>query len=272
MLSKIFFSLIVLLYSFSCIAQKNITGLINAEKAFAKYALDSNTRDAFVKFLDTNCVVFNNGNAINGYQLWMGREKRPQKLIWEPEFAAISSSNDYGVTTGPWEFKQTLTDTAIARGNFTSIWYYHSKSEWKNILDLGIGYNQKHNVVETVHSIELKGRMQDDGNIALQDNNFVTEYKTKGRLAYKSIAAKNCWFNTNGYLPVSGINAIDEAIKVIPDGIEFSPLGLGISKNRDFGYVYGTVTLNNKKDNYLRVWIKEDGKWKLLLQTLGIGE
>lgn len=262
-------AVIVFLLPLLASAQKNIEGLINAEKAFAKYAFDSNTRDAFVKFLDTNCVVFNNGNAINGYQLWKGREKRTAKLIWEPEFAAISSSNDYGVTTGPWAFKQTINDTVTARGNFTSIWHYVN-GEWKNVLDLGVGYNTKHPVVEKIQSVEIKKPLFTDGNVTEKENAFITAYKNAGTSAYKNVASVNCWFNTAGQLPVNGINAIDDALKNMPGGIEFMPAGFGVSANGDFGYVYGAVIINNKQDNYLRVWIKESGVWKLLLQTLGL--
>lgn len=260
---------ISLLLSFAASSQKNTEGLINAEKSFAQYALDSNTRDAFVKYLDTGCVVFNAGKTINGYQLWKSRAVRPEKLVWEPEFAAISSSGDYGVTTGPWEFKVTLADTAVARGNFTSIWHYKN-GEWKNVLDMGIGYSLKHPKVEKVQSIDIKKPLFTDGNVVEKENVFIAEYKNTGNKAFKNAAAVNCWFNTAGYLPVNGINAIEDALNTIPEGIVFMPTGFGVSANGDFGYVYGTVSINNKQEHYLRVWVKESGEWKLLLQTLGL--
>lgn len=251
--------------------QKNITGLINAEKAFAQYALDSNTRDAFIKFLDTNGLVFNEGKPINGYQLWKGREKRNSKLLWGPEFATIASSNDYGVTTGPWEFKANLKDTVLARGNFTSIWHYNSKGEWKNVLDMGINYSDKRNSVTDIQSIEIKAGKKEGANVASVEKSFIADYKLKGKNAYKTIVSSGIWFNTEGHLPINGINSLEEALTMIPDGIEFIPLGFGLSYSMDFGYVYGTAKLNNKEQNYLRVWVKEDGAWKLLLQVLGLG-
>lgn len=268
--NKIFLG-VVLLLSVSARAQENITGLINAEKSFAKYAADFNTRDAFVKYLDTSCVVFNAGKIINGYTLWKGRGVRPEKLVWGPEFAAISSSNDYGVTTGPWEYKKTLADTALARGNFTSIWHYVN-GEWKNALDLGVGYNSPHPpLAEKVQTIEIKKPVSTEGNVVEKENAFIAAYKNSGKTAYKNAVVVNCWFNTEGQLPVNGMNAIEEALKNIPEGIEFTPVGFGTSVNGDFGYVYGTLSYNNKSENYLRVWIKESGEWKLLLQTLRLG-
>ncbi|MBI2730068.1 MAG: nuclear transport factor 2 family protein [Sphingobacteriales bacterium] len=260
----------LLLFSFFSFCQKNITGLINAEKAFAQYALDSNTRDAFVKFLDSNCVVFNEGKAINGYQLWKSREKRTSKIIWAPEFAAIASSNEYGVTTGPYEFKASVNDTALARGNFTSIWHYNTNKEWKNVLDFGISYTEKRNPVTEIKSYEIIAGIKTDVNLVTIEKAFIFDYNTNGVAAYKKIAADNIWFNTEGQLPVNGINSIEEALKKIPPAIQFIPSGMGVSYSKDFGYIYGTARLNDKQQNYLRVWIKENGEWKLLLQTLGL--
>ena len=252
-----------------CFCQKNITGLINAEKAFAQYAIDFGTRDAFINFLDTTGIVFNEGKAVNGYHLWKDREKSSSKLIWEPEFAAIASSGEYGVTTGPWEFKASLADTALARGNFTSIWHY-CKSEWKNVLDIGIGYSKKRNPVTEVQSIEIKAGEKGDGTVVGFEKMFIADYKLNGKNAYKTVAATNTWFNTEGHLPLSGTNAAEKALALIPDSIEFSPLGYGLSYSRDFAYVYGRAKLNNKVANYLRVWVRENNEWKLLLQTLGL--
>jgi hypothetical protein len=251
-------------------SQKNITGLINAEKAFAKYALDSNTRDAFVKFLDTGNVALNQGKVFNGYQTWVKREKRPAKLIWEPEFAVIAGSNEYGLITGPYEFKLSLNDTAIGKGNFTSIWHYNSNGEWKNILDHGMGYTAKREPVTTIKSIELKENKNQTANndSVIIENNFIAAFNAIGKSAYSSFASKEIWFNTQGHLPVNGINNLSVALKAIADGIEFTPLGSGISAGKDFIYVYGATKLNDKPGNYVRVWVKENDSWKLILQVL----
>ncbi|MBI1781358.1 MAG: hypothetical protein HYR66_08305 [Sphingobacteriales bacterium] len=258
-----------LLLPFITFAQNNVEGLTNAEKAFAKYALDSNTRDAFVQFLDTGCIVFQNGKPVNGYQLWKNRPKSTAKLIWGPEFAAIAYAGDYGVTTGPWEYKQSFNDTAVARGNFTSIWHYKN-GEWKNVLDFGCSYSQHHAPVAEVKSIVGKADHQSDFNIMQLEYSFIAQYKAMGSIAYRTVVSKNCWFNVKDHLPFNGADRLEGAIKSIPAKIDFKPLGYGISSNYDFAYVYGSVHLNDKDDNYLRVWIREKNDWKLLLQTLGL--
>jgi hypothetical protein len=261
--------ILVVLFPFAGFSQKTVEDLINAEKAFAQYALDSNTRDAFVQFLDTGCIVFKEGKPVNGYQLWKSRPKGNSKLIWGPEFAAIAYAGDYGVTTGPWEFKQPLNDTAVARGNFTSVWHFKN-GEWKNVLDFGVGYSNQHSAVTEVKSIKGKADHQSDFNIMQLEYSFIAQYKAMGSIAYRTVASKNCWFNINGHLPFNGEGALTDAIKSIPAKIDFKPLGYGISSNTDFAYVYGSVHFNDKDDNYLRVWIREKNEWKLLLQTINI--
>lgn len=260
------------LVSQTIFGQKNIQGLILAEQSFAQYASQENTRDAFIKYLDSNCVVFDNGKAVNGYQLWLNRQKNNAKLIWQPAFAAIASSLDYGVTTGPWEYKPTISDSAVARGSFTSIWHYTSNGEWKNIFDFGVSYNEKYEHTNPILSYESKESGEEAEAILTKENLFIADYHTYGSKVYKNEIATDCWFNTNGYLPLYGIQNLDKAAASIPDGIDFKVMAHGRSQNNDFAYVYGTASLNNKTGNYARVWIKENKQWKLLLQTLELPE
>src|SRR4249919_2489295 len=97
-------------------AQRNIDGLLTAERKFVAYSVINGTKDAFLKFLDSSGIVFNQGKAVNGIEVWTKREKKPGVLNWRPHYAGISLSGDLGFTTGPWTFQQTITDTIIARG------------------------------------------------------------------------------------------------------------------------------------------------------------
>ncbi|HET9057430.1 MAG TPA: hypothetical protein VFN30_11360 [Chitinophagaceae bacterium] len=253
------------------LSQKTVSGLIEAEKAFAKYALDFNTRDAFVKYFDTANIALNEGKALNGYQAWVKRKKRSSKLLWQPEFAAIASSGEYGVTTGPYEFKASLNDTALDRGHFTSIWFFNSDGEWKNLLDHGSGYSHSYPAVSNIKSVSLqksKSKKNSGQSMEMSELNFIKQYETEGKKAYNKIVSKHIWFNTNGYQPVSGFDKLNKALEVIDNGIHFAPIGFKTSKSKDFGFVYGTITRNEKTANYVRVWIKENGSWKLLLQVL----
>jgi hypothetical protein len=100
------------------------------------------------------------------------------------------------------------------------------------------------------------------------ENNLIKDYTANGKQAFAKVADDDCWFNTQNAYPSYKKANIEEALKHIKDGIEFTVAGSGISKAGDLGYVYGYATYNGKKENYLRVWRRMGRKWTLLLQTL----
>ena len=62
--NKHFTLVLSLVFCTSLHAQKTIDGMIAAEKAFAQYALDKNTKQAFLKFMDMEAVQFTEGKPI----------------------------------------------------------------------------------------------------------------------------------------------------------------------------------------------------------------
>src|SRR5215203_7394850 len=115
---------IIILTLIPCIAfaQKGLDEMIAAEKSFAAYSVANNTKDAFLKFMDTSAVMFENGEPFKSYERWMKKEKRAGILHWRPRFAEIAASGDFGYTCGPWTFQSTANDTIVANGYFFTVW------------------------------------------------------------------------------------------------------------------------------------------------------
>ncbi len=270
-MKNIFFS-VILFSSISVTAQ--IDSLISAERRFAKYALDVNTKEAFLKFMDTNAIVFNKGVIENAVESWSNRKVNPAKLIWEPAYAILSASKDIGITTGPWWYKQTMQDTVLAQGHFATVWHKTSAGEWKWIVDLGIDHDQKNSPVSNVNAIALtqltKFSLDAKSLMHQAEANLIKDYTANGKQAFAKVADDNLWFNKNGAYPSYTLGELSTAVNNIPDGIEFKMAGSGISKEGDLGYVYGYASLNGKTENYLRVWKRAGRKWTLILQTLTI--
>src|SRR5215217_3170957 len=65
-----------LLTGMYAVAQKSVEALINAEKNFAAYSVANSVRDAFIKFLDSTGIVFEQGQPVNGIEAWNKKEKR----------------------------------------------------------------------------------------------------------------------------------------------------------------------------------------------------
>jgi len=268
-LLTVFFSL----YFCLAFSQQKTIDLVEAEKSFARYAMEYNTRDAFLKFMDSNAIVFEKGEILNARQIWEAKKPNTAKLIWEPAFAIISTAGDLGITTGPWQYKLSANDTTIVSGVFTSVWCFKN-NEWKWLIDIGVEHNLKTPAFSNVASIELnhlERTTYDAGRyLLIAEQNFINSYTAGGKEAYNSVADNDIYLINPGQLPVSGRNDIDAALVNMSGAVQFKAVGSGVSKEGDIGYVYGYANEKDKKGNYLRIWRRVGRKWTLLLQTLTI--
>lgn len=261
-----------LLSGLTAFSQKTIKGLINAEKAFAAYTLAHTIKEGFLNYMDSNGVVFRQGNAVNALAAFRQQKAGPGVLTWAPSFAAISASGDMGVTAGPSEFREKSSkDTPLYKGGFSSIWHINQKDEWKNLADLGVTYNTVSVPVKSVEQLSLqKGEIitfnfQD---VLLNDHKLNEAIQQRDKEAWKPYLAAEGLLLTDGHLPYKGVEQINTGLKTIPAGVLLQSLNGGIASSRDFAYTYGTVQVGDKKDNYLRAWICRNGQWQVIMQTM----
>jgi len=254
----------------SAFSQNKIDELVGAELQFAKTALDQNTKLAFLNFLDSSGVVFNQGKIMNGIELWNTRQAAPKnKLYWHPIYAGIAASGDLGFTTGPWIFKTTDSDSILASGFFATIWHVTKDGKWKFLADMGIScgpqlYNN--NEVKKWTGTKIA---DENSNLSGAETIFIAQYEKKGVKAFKKYVDDGSWFNLGGSLPFKTKKEILPALKKIPPGLKFTPVSSGIASSNDLMYVYGYVEHDNKKENYMRVWRRgKDGNKRILLQVL----
>jgi ketosteroid isomerase-like protein len=244
--------------------------IINAEKSFAAYAKDVDTRSAFLAFMDTGAVMFVSGKPQNAIAAWAQTPPSTDKLLWSPAFAGISISDDLGFPTGPWQYKKTLADTATAAGVFTSVWRKNAKGQWKNIVDLGYAF-----VKPAYLEPEIKispslpsSKPVRKVNIIELDQQLIRRYNAQGGIAFENVLAEDCWSNINGAEPCTTPQQHFKALPLIPGGLTMTPSGSGLSMSGDLAYVYGVVDNKKGKENYLRVWKQTTEGWKIILQVL----
>jgi len=272
-MSKQFISVFVVLFMLSSAAftQKSIKGLVNAEKSFASFTDAHSIRDGFLQFMDSAGIVFRDGAAVNALDAFQKQKPGPGKLSWWPTFAVISASGDLGFTSGPFEFRAgSIDDTVSDRGSFSSVWHTTVNGTWKNMLDLGISYNHKYaggnEIQETILSPKTTNNQFED--VLAVDRKFNTDLHAKNSdLVMASISA-DCWLNIDGELPVKGIKPINAALMKLPETVILGSLSGNISAAGDLAYVYGTVIIGDKKENYLRGWVYRSDKWQVILQTI----
>ena len=251
-------------------AQRTIDGLIDAEKNFAAYSVEHGTKNAFLKFLDSNGVVFEQGKAVNGIESWNKKQERPGILNWHPQFAEIASSNDFGYTTGPWTFQpNTVSDSVVARGQYFTVWHIDKNGEWKFLTDLGVG-----KMPEVAFSATKKITAKKISNSGFIDQvlkaeeNFIAAYGENKAKAYKKLLSNKTILLRNGRLPATSVDDQEVVIKQTPSHIEFTIAGSGIAPSGDLAFIYGNTKSNGKAENYLHIWRREKEGWRIALEVL----
>lgn len=262
---------ILLLTAYTAYTQKNIDGLVNAERSFAGYAVKNGVKAAFLKFADSNAVEFDHGKPVNSMQSWTSKTERGGILNWHPQFAEIASSNDLGYTTGPWTFQpKTLQDSVMARGQYNTVWHMDKNGNWKFLVDLGVSPTPVNNAkeVQKIKANKFVKTAGDQESLLKAEEAFVKSYQNSKGVAYRQYLSYKSILTRNKSLPATTSKDRFDIIALTPEGIEFSLIGSGMASSGDLGYVYGTAALNGKQENFLRVWRKEKNGWKIALEVL----
>ena len=245
--------------------QKSIGELIHAEKSFAAYSFEHGTKAAFLKFLDSSGIIFDQGKPVNGIQSWKKREARPGVLNWYPTTAEVAASGDFGYTTGPWTFQPTLNDSVVARGEFSTIWHKTKNGQWKFLVDLGVTNTPQKNDTsiwrKTYPHNQKKGSIK---SMLEAEKKFIGTVERSADTAYNEFMGIQYRLNRNGTIALEGVRKAEGFQKQMQSIV----LGSGIASSGDLGYVYGITTINGKKDNYLRVWRNQENGWKIALEVL----
>ena len=267
-----YFFLIAIVFTVSAsFAQRSIDSMVKAERNFAKTSLVASTKEAFVKFIDTSGMVFEKGKFVNGFELYSKSERRPGILTWEPEYAEICSSDDFGYTTGPWKYyANTLKDDPLAKGHFVTVWHLNNNGEWKFLIDFGINYNLKRKkmALKKVTLAQNEPKKNFEQSIKEAEENFIQSYKAQGKKAYSLFLSSNSRLNHAGYLPALISTDRKALIDSLPANITYTVIGFGSSPKNDLGYVYGTADIGDKHDGYLRIWRREEDGWKIAVEVL----
>jgi ketosteroid isomerase-like protein len=269
----VLFAVAGMLICSSTFSQKGIKGLIDAEKAFASYTSSHTIRDGFLKYMDSDGIIFREGNAVNAIDAYRKQKAGPPILNWEPVFAIISSSGDFGITTGPFTLHpEPPGETPVFYGSFSSVWQINKQGEWKNIIDLGTSYRKPSTDAKQVQEIVLAPRglmtaVSFDEVLAL-DKKLNQDLKEKNGGTVSTQLSADSWLNLEGETPVTGVRLISNVLMHIPDTVLFHSQSGQIASSGDLAYVYGTVTNGNKKQNYLRIWANRNKRWQVILQTI----
>jgi ketosteroid isomerase-like protein len=264
-----------------------LDSMVAAEHAFAKLAKEKSTKEAFLANLADDSVLFG-PDLTGGKELWKNRPESPSLLSWYPIYADLSLAGDLGYTTGPWEFRAKRdAKEPNAYGHFVTVWRKQRDGSWKVMFDQGVPHPKpagpippaippaKPDLVDVkdlpkvIEGLEAR-------NLLTVDRDFALASEAKGDLtAYLGVLAESARLYRTGRQPIVGREAIRAALAENPVPMTWAPAAAYVSKAGDLGYTFGLAKRRQSgpdspwvdSDNYLRIWKKENGSWKLVVDV-----
>lgn len=257
-----------------------VADLVSAERRFSATSVEKGMRDAFVEFLADQAVLFR-PLPVDGKKLWASRDSVPGTLIWEPSFAQVSASGDFGYTTGPWEFRSPAgaSTPTVDYGHFISVWRRSdSSAPWRVVVDIGVQHEKPEHGLGTglraTAEAPRPARKGESTDIDELDRALSERMFAKGAgVAIAEVAASDLVLNRDGFQPSIGIPAARDVFDGVKGGLRFESRGRGVASSQDLGYTYGIARLfapgaqaPSDSGVYMHVWRREGGKkWKLAL-------
>lgn len=264
--------------TFAQMQNVNYNSLVATEFAFAASVSELGTRDAFLKFIADDGILFR-PNPVNGKEFLNNSQKRPGLLSWYPSFAEISKSGDMGFTTGPAEYRKDKDSAAIWFGNFCTVWQKQANGDWKFVIDFGINHSKpenkpepiKYEIIKSSAFSLVRSSKKIKANELIELDNQLNLLSAKMGLStiYMKFTNQNSRLMRENEFPHIGSQIICKYLEKIQYKVRFNPIDGKISLGKDLGYTYGVMTISNGSETsdsyyYFHVWKKERKRWIIL--------
>lgn len=285
-MNKIYLSILAVAVTANVYAQKSdgtVKSLVAAEKAFAQKAAKDGVNAAFTEFAAPDGIVFR-PNPINAKKFF-ATAPDTKALTWEPNYARLSKSRNWGFTTGSY----VAGSAQKTYGHYLSIWR-GKDGNWELVIDLAteamkpIKSKEAKNIfIEPVGTYSPKFASAKDLKAATDiiystEKTLNTMLKTHGVQAFAGFVnpdARLLFPGTDAIIGKDGILAFNN--RVI-DKINLKTTQADKALGGDFAYTYGLATIDYKADlresfNYVFIWERQaDATWNIITQIFTVAE
>ena len=243
-------------------AQSAVETLVRAERAFARDAQERTVAEAFIRAFAEDGILFRQEAVLARASLRESPMPADLLLEWEPEYAEVAVSGDFGYTTGPWSSGRRGQTERSGFGRFVSVWK-HDGQAWHVAADIGISHPgpraeatlETRTLTETPTQAKHPAMHTDDA--------LNTAIATSGTAALGDVLAADARVLRDGVPPTKGIAPAD------PGKRSFKRLGGDTARSGDQAYAYGSWRgEGNTRGHYLRVWRNEAGTWRVALDLV----
>lgn len=243
--------------------------MVEAERRFALVAQENGTRAAFLDFFADDAVVFRPG-PVNGKEVWRNR-KTDLELLWQPGFATIARSGDFGYDTGPSKWRVDRSKDEWTYASFISIWKKQKDGDWQVVVDCASENPQPTTQPGPLRVRVVEGRPPSHSTgFAEIRSDYLVLAKRSFAEAFRQFAGDEVRVYRDGAAPCAGKDACTLSLPTHSGGLSMEVLRTDISSSDDLAYYYGKYsdpTSDNQPLGYfLQIWARDAaGTWKLAL-------
>jgi ketosteroid isomerase-like protein len=123
--------------------QKEADRLLEADRAFASQAVEYGAAEAFAQFFDGQGVrlAVAGDPAVGPDSVRALLKGGPARILsWEPRYAEVFASGNWGWTWGDWEAHEPgAGGRRVAEGRYLNVWKKQADGRWKVRADLRSG-------------------------------------------------------------------------------------------------------------------------------------
>lgn len=280
---KISFIYIITLFSISSAYSQQtdkVSQLISSENFFAALAKEKGIKKAFLKVSDDYTLIFR-PDPIEPEKFFKDKQDDSGVLSWEPSYARISKSGDWGFTTGPYTFKESEESTTTYYGQYLSVWKKNHKDIWKLALDLGIPHPKPTKSPKLMfvnpsnerfmHQYSSVRQKQREDLVFSSDELFATTLTADNNVARQTFLASDSRLLFPGYEPIIGKDAVIAFWQNQNVKLSSKPVKADRAYSGELAFTYGNATISKAGDDklyhYVRIWeMQSDFQWNVLLE------
>lgn len=259
---------------------EKVGSLISADRTAAGLAKREGPHKAFLSIVDKESTLYV-PSPVDALNYLNNRPNIPDVMSWTPNFALVSKSLDWGVTSGPMEFQKV---GAIKRfGQYLTVWRRDRKGNWKvhvraEVENFGKGPKSDLVFYEPDDSWYLKHRsnvrlQQREEVVTQSDELFSTVLKADNVAAFQEFLADDVRYYYPWEAEIEGKQNVLDFLKKKRIEITTDPADVGRAYSGEYAYTSGTATVRSKekvvKFNYIRIWqLKDDYQWRVIIEMM----
>ena len=275
----LFCCLCVAQISFAQVANGKLQSLIDAENYFSSMVKTKGLKKAFLLVSDEETLIFRPGpvKALDYFE--QQKTQSAYTLSWQPAFARIAKSGDWGFTTGPYETKNQQGESSY--GQYVSVWRANRKGIWKLHLDLGVPHDRplitaaldfrEPSSNRFYRQPSVKRLQEREDVVMVTDRLLSATLNSKGVKTYQEFLSPKARLLLPGHQPLIGKEEILDFWSKQYAEISTTVQAVDRAYSGDWAYTRGTAQLKlngqSKSYAYVRIWELQEGfNWNIVLE------